>query len=204
MWIKEGAQKPTAQQWDEHYRGAEGHNTTLPPDVQERLDEVLEIVGPTAGAKILDLGGGALLGRACKDSLWYTLVELSGEAIRIAKQVAPWTMAYRCDVLDYLRKNVLASEDGRPTVFSHEYHVTVAIGLVEYLPPEGMDDLFRLCPSPVLAFTTAVKEGYLQYALRITVPTREEVAEVAERHGWKVTRELKRPDHVWARFERKP
>lgn len=203
MWIKEGAEKPTGQQWDEFYRSCEGAQVELRPEVQERLDEVLEIVGSTAGAKILDLGGGALLGRACKDSLWYALVEISEEAIRIAKSVAPWTMAYRCDVLDYLKKNVLASEDGKPTVFSHEYHVTVAVGLVEYFPEGGMGDLFRLCPSPTLAFTTAVKEAYLKYPLRITVPTREEVAEVAEKYGWRVTRELKRPDHVWARYERK-
>lgn len=196
MWIAKDREPPTPEHFDEHYLNAEGAHLVLTPDVQTRLDEVLEIVGDVSGKRILDLGGGALLCRSCKESSWYTLVDMSKEGCRIASQILPKTHFLCMDVLDFLMNN---RRTGR---FMWEYDVTVAIGLVEYLQPIGMDTLFRLCPSSVLAFTTAVKEAYLKYEARVTVPTREEVAAVAEKYGWRVTKELPRPDHVWARYER--
>lgn len=203
MWIAEGRPLPTPEHFDQHYLDAEGAHKVLAPPVQERLEEVVWIATPLAGRKVLDLGGGALLARMTGQCLLYQLVDMSKEGCRIAKEVAPWIAPPICgDVLDYLGRNVLARENERPRVFAQEYDVTVAIGLVEYLPPDGMDRLFRDCPSPALAFTTAVKEGYLQYQARVVCPDRDDVARSAERWGWKIVREMKKPDHVWARYER--
>lgn len=205
MWTKD-QEPPTPEHFDEHYLKAEGAHIELRPEVQERLNEVLEIVGPVEGKRILDLGGGALLGRACEKARTYVMVDMSKEACRICKRVSPWAQTVHEDVLRFLTDNTWLEFPEKcvkaQRMFQREFDVTVAIGLVEYLPFLGMHDLFDKCPSPVLAFTTAVKEGYLQYPARITVPTREEVEECSKKYGWKVTKELQRPDHVWARYER--
>ncbi len=203
MWIKTGVGKPEAGHFDQHYLNSENAQVDLQPNVQERLDELMAMVGEVQGKRVLDLGGGALIGRVCQNAEKYTLVEYSKEAIRIAQKVAPWTDGRLEDVERFLLKNVLASDDGRPTVLAEEFDVTVCVGMVDYLPSHGLDLIFRLAPSPVLAFTNAVKEGYLKYEARITIPTREEVMETADKRRWKITRELKKSDHVWARFERK-
>lgn len=195
MWTAKDRLPPTPEHFDAHFLKAEGAHITLRPEVQQRLDEVLYIVGDPAGKRILDLGGGALLGRACERAAKYVLVDMSKEGCRIAKKVSPWANTICRDVLEWLEYN----DDMQ---LHEQFDVTAAIGLVEYLPPEGLAKLFFYAPSPVLAFTTAVKEAYLKYEARVTVPSREDVAEVAERYGWKITKELPRPDHIWARYER--
>lgn len=202
MWIKEGRGKPSPEHFDDHYRVAEGAHRMLKPEVQERLDEVLAITTPVDGRRVLDLGGGALMGRACGSASKYVCVDYSKEACRIGRHVAPWADMRQADVEDFLRRNVLASEDERPTVFAETFDVTVSVGILDYLPGYGLDLLFSKCPSPVLALTNAVKEAYLKYEARITIPSREDVLAAAEKWGWKLVREIKKLDHVWARFER--
>ena len=182
MWIKDQA-PPTPEHFDEHYR-------TLAADdagVLERVRQTLDLVGETRGKHILDLGGGALMCRYIKDHTVYIQVDYSQEACNRAR--AHCTV-HNMDVMKYLQM---------PT---QPFDVTIACGIIEYLPPSSLWRLFNLVPSPVLVFGVSTAEAYLQYPARITIPSRTNVLDAATEFGWKMVRELPMPSHVWARFER--
>lgn len=189
MWVKDQA-APTPEHFDEHYRGLSKEVT---PDVMVRVEQTLELIGTTEGKFILDLGGGGLLCRFIKNAKLFVQVDYSVEVSRLTREVAPW-----CKVVEDSVMTRLAYYSKHRAAFD----ITIASGIVEYLPEHGLWRLFKLAPSNVLILGVSAAEAYLKYPARITVPSRDDVMNMANTHDWTMTKEIPMPSHVWARFER--
>lgn len=186
MWIKDQP-APTPEHFDEHYRGL---SSVITPDIEKRVQQSLDLIGPTAGKRILDLGGGGLLCRYVKDADLFVQVDYSQEACNLTRSIAPWCTIRNMDVMEYL------------TLPTMHFDIAIASGVVEYLPEHGLWRLFRLAPSNVLVLGVSAAEAYLKYPARITIPSRDDVMNLAKTHKWTMVKEIPMPSHVWARFER--
>lgn len=196
MWHKPERSSPTAEYWNDTYVD-EGKWTSLRGGDLERFNLAMLLIGDPAGKRVLDLGGGPLLCRAMEKAEAYVLVEKSAEALKIAKKIAPWT------------QTVEAALFPNPSIFGIHvnicYDITVAMGLLHYLPPFALDALFYFAPSQALIINEPIAEGYLeQYETRQTIYSLKDFAQLSERHNWRLVKTFTSTEHHFARYERRP
>lgn len=181
--------------WDKTYREDVSDKWSDPSGgTLDRLNEALYLLGDVKGKTVLDLGGGPLLGRSLfsRGAKEVLLVDVSEEAVSIAKSLAPqidWLVA---DVMEFLT--------------AYPYHscdIAVAMGLLHYLPPEkGLNAVLQVQANELL-INEPVKEGYLhQYEARVVIYERSDILNSARMFGWEMVEELKRPEHLFAKFRR--
>lgn len=186
---KDGREAPNSAYWDKTYRD-EGKWHELWPADKSRLDQAMALIGDVKGKRVLDLGGGPLLGRMMQETSLYTLVDMSGEALRVAKDIAPWSHTIEADAFQFLSSN------------TEGYDITVAMGLLDYCPDDSLDKLMELTPSNELVINASACEGYLLYKTRVTVYSKRDIIEACRKHAWRIDNSHPQAEHTFARFKR--
>jgi hypothetical protein len=118
-----------------------------------------------------------------------TLVDMSSEACKLAKEIAPRVVTMVGDAITYL--------EGSPP----RYDLYIAMGLLEYLPPTALDVLFRCCYNELILYVGVV-EGHLEYATRVTVYSRKDIAQMARNYGWVQVAEHIHNEVIFAKYRR--
>lgn len=184
----EDRQLPTPETWTHQY-SVGGKWRVQPPDVAERRIEAMTLLGDINGQRVLDLGGGPLLHPYLSNAgADVTLVDFSTIACELARENDKRVNALCMDVRQYLRLKL-------------RYDTVIAMGLVEYLPPDFLGELFSVDADQLLIYTP-IAEGYLQYVTRVTVYSRVDLENVRIKHGWRVVRQLDCREHAFVLYGR--
>ncbi len=161
----------------------------------DRAARAIRMMGGIDGKSILDLGGGPLLCRFAEKAKRFVLVDWSEEACRLAREVAPWAEVLCQDAWTHLRNY----DRKLPLPFD----VTVAMGIAEYGPKDGLDMLFRLAPSRNLVLYTPIHAGYLELPLRTWMPDRGDIDHLEKAHGWEMIGDEPSSEHVFRTWRKR-
>lgn len=190
-----GKERRFGDYWDKTYReDVTGKWVTPDGGTLERRDQALYLLGDVKGKTVLDLGGGPLLGRElfARGAKQVLLVDISEEAVEIARNLAPPLDWLVMDIMEFL------------TVYPYQpADVAVAMGLLDYLPPEkGLNAVLQVQAQELL-INAAVMEGYLyQYEARVVIYERRDILNSARMFGWEMVDEIKMREHLFAKFRR--
>lgn len=190
-WTVPSRAQTSVSHWDASYAADPGKWINPRAGDKDRSDEVMDLIGSVHDKSILDLGGGPLMAHHLVKSPCVVLVDFSQEACRQAQAISPRTKIVCADVMTYLSN------------CTDRFDIVLALGILDYMPPTGLDLLFDRAPSKLLIVNTPICEGYLhQYDTRITVYSRDDIKKAANRHGWKLSRRLPQKEHEFARYRR--
>lgn len=191
MWTVTGRKPVPSPYWDHTYAIDHGKWESMRDGIDVRLHEACHLITPSNPSTILDLGGGPLIARANIALSRLTIIDFSQEACALARQFAPSAEVICVDVIAYLR----GCHD--------KYDLTVAMGILDYLPAGSLTELFAKAPSRELLINSPVCEGYLhQYETRVVVYSRKDITEAAANNGWWRVRGYDQHEHEFALYRR--
>lgn len=181
---------PTAEYWSDTYTdsGKWGEESAA---LADRRLEAMTLIGDPVGKTFLDLGGGPLLGKRlfAAGAKRVVVVDFAQRALDIVKALEPRVETVCGDAIEYLHAVV------------EQFDVTIAMGILDYLPPTALKVIFDKAPSKWLLLYTPTVEGVLEYETRVTAYTRTDIAIAAEH--WKLLRSLPTRESVFALYCRR-
>lgn len=150
------------------------------------------MIGDVSGKSVLDLGGGPLLGKALIEggASRVLLVDISSIACQIAKHIAPNVDTIVLDAISFLESN------------KEQFDITIAMGLLEYLPSSALASLLRYTPSPELVINMDACEGYMLYETRTCVYSHKDVTKALAEYSWEVVKQYNLTEHTFGKYRR--
>lgn len=189
MWAS-GKPATPAEYFDGSYLGNESGWKELSEGDRERASMALSLIGDPKDQSVLDLGGGALLGRFMDTAREYVMVDYSEAGCKLCKEFAPWAKTHQQDIVRFLELN------------SVRYDCGVAMGCFEYMAPGALETVFEKLLAGAFVLYTPIVQGYVNHGPRSVIYAKDDVFHFAAKHGWKLARQVPQREHVFARFEK--